>query len=211
MLTFELRHTNDEIMLVSDGSNWKTIGGEVFSYQRFRKKGSTPDRRNPASLVAGDAAGTFGMTQDVLYAIPFIVPSVDTFDLLSIRVMTAGAGSSARAGIYKDDGTIYPGARIVDSGALDCSTTGWKDASISVILQPGLYWLVVVCSATAPTVTSQLNQQSFPIFGLSNSASATTQGVGYSVAFTFAALPSTYPGSATVLTGAFPAICVRSA
>lgn len=75
-----------------------------------------------------------------LYASPIAVPRAINVQGLACWVNTAQAASNVRLGLYKaqEDGT--PGVLVADSGNIDSSTTGNKEATVDVALTPGWYW-----------------------------------------------------------------------
>lgn len=83
---------------------------------------------------------------DRIYAMPFNVPASRALTKLGFNVTTAVAGN-ARSGIYANAAADQPGARLVDGGQFDVSTTGVKEATISLSLASGLYWFVLHSSA----------------------------------------------------------------
>ena len=171
-----------------------------------RRTGTTADRWYPAGLVAAVAMTTGAPTANILRAMPLIVGKV-TLDRIAINVLTQVAGN-ARLGIYSDDGNCYPSSLILDAGAVDTGSTGVKAIEISRALPPGLYWLVLVGSA-APTIRVLDLTGCMPILGGGNTLTTTT-GVGWTVAFNYAALPATFPGgAAAILAAPVPAIFVR--
>lgn len=107
--------------------------------------------------VAGLYYGIYGgacngttttLTADRMYSLPFMVMAEETFDRICIHVSTAsGAGTKARLGIYYNDAG-KPGARLLDAGEVATDSTGSKEITISQVLPPGLYWLVVLAQST---------------------------------------------------------------
>lgn len=172
-----------------------------------RRTGTTADRWYPAGLVAAVAMTTGAPTANILRAMPLIVGKV-TLDGIAINVTTLTAGN-ARLGIYNDDGNVYPGSRILDAGAVDTGSAGVKAIGINQALQPGLYWLVIVSNA-ASTIRALSLTACMPILGVDNTLSV-TPGVGWSVAFNYAALPATFPSAAAAIVAIpIPAIFVRA-
>ena len=173
----------------------------------FRRMGATEDRWYCAGIDNATVLTTGAPTANVLRAMPFPKYRQRTLDRIAINVTTLTAGN-ARLGIYADDGNCYPGSRILDAGAVDTGTTGVKALTISQVLTPGLYWLVLVSNA-ASTIRALSVGGAIPILGLANDLS-TAPGVGWSVAFTYAALPATFPADAAAITAVpIPAIFVR--
>jgi len=172
----------------------------------FRRVGSTPNRWYCAGQVNALALTTSAPTANNLRALPFFTPKKITLDQIAINVTTLIAGK-ARLGIYNDDGTVYPGTLLLDAGEVDTGTTGVKAVAINQPLTAKLYWLVHVGNA-APTLRGVATGGLAHILGL-DSGLGTAPGVGYTAAFTYAALPASYPSGATVLTGTCTAIFVR--
>ena len=75
-----------------------------------------------------------------LWAAPFQVPRAMSIDRLAVEVMTLQAASTCRLGLYRANANGEPGVLVVDGGTVDTSTTGAKEATVDVALQPGLYW-----------------------------------------------------------------------
>jgi hypothetical protein len=74
---------------------------------------------------------------------------------IGIEVTTLQSGGLGRLGIYATSLTTgLPSTLILDAGTVDCSSTGFKEITISQALNPGRYWLAYVSqsSGTAPTV-----------------------------------------------------------
>lgn len=175
------------------------------------RTGSTNDRRYPAGGGSTcTAVATQAATANVLRVLPFIPPVDMTADRISCYVSTLLAGK-VRLGIYSNGANLYPDALLADSGELDTGTTGIKDATISVAMTKGtLYW-IGYCANAAATYRALAVAALIPIMGLLNNATP-TWGVGWTVGYTYAALPSSYPGSATILAaGSMPIVAVRAA
>ena len=90
-----------------------------------------------------------------IYA-PFWVGRTQSFDAVAVDVTVAGsAGSVVRLGVYKDDGTGWPGTLVVDAGTVDTATTGLKSitAGLGALtdLAPDLFWLFAASQGGATT------------------------------------------------------------
>ena len=155
------------------------------------------------------ALTTVAMAANYLYGFPFIVPIVQTFDRIAIRVSTLSAGN-CRLGIYISNGNAYPTALILDAGEVDTGSTGVKEININQTLQPGLYWLAIVVNAT-PTVIA-LAAGSQIVLGIDSSLTGSPY-VGWSKVFNYAALPNPYPDEASNITNTVgrPAVFLRKA
>lgn len=104
------------------------------------------------SALTTSVTGTFLLDDYAgqLTAAPFQVNEEKTWTEISIEVTTGGAGDVCHVGIYADSNGL-PGALIVDSGEIDCSSTGTKAVTISVTLAVGNYWLAILPDTSAAT------------------------------------------------------------
>jgi hypothetical protein len=166
---------------------------------------------------AATAFTTVTISANTLYASPFFVPEELRFDQIAINVTTAGAGGTvARVGIYKDGSTPstqgYPANLIpgTDVGELAVDTTGVKANAIDVTLPPGLYWLALVSSGAPALRGVGVASLDSEILGLGDDL-GTAPGVGYSVSYTYGALPSTFPSGASIYTSTVPLVALRRA
>jgi hypothetical protein len=89
------------------------------------------------------------------------------------------------------------------------ATTGMKEITgLNISLSANtLYWLVLVCNVAA-TVAAFAVVYLNALLGYPTTALNTVGFASYYVAFTYAALPTPYPGSATLNNAAFPKIAV---
>lgn len=155
--------------------------------------------------------GTAALTANVLYAMPLVLDRRMTINAIQINITTARAASNIRVGIYSDDGNLNPANLVLDAGSQASTATGTKffTTGIPVTLDAGVYWLVCVSNSN-PVIRGFAATGLNPILGL-DSAMGTALGLGYSVNFTFAALPSTFPIGSTILTATpLPYIGVRA-
>ena len=127
-----------------------------------------------------------------LLAVPIVLAKQTSFSEIGIYVETNAVGGKTRIGIYNDSG-FFPNSLILDSGELDCSTTGEKKTAISLTLDAGTYWLAFVCND---------NNLEFNHYrGAPAMLGTVAHGGDYSTdigdSFAFGALPATYPVAAT--------------
>jgi hypothetical protein len=137
---------------------------------------------------------------DTLVAVPFVIGLSAVLDRIAFNVTVLGAGSNARAGIYRATSprNVYPSGLVVDGGSISTATTGWKEANITTPLRPGLYWAAYLCSATAPSVNASGSSATIamqPLLGWTNTALPFNS---LRVAQAFGALPATFPGGAAL-------------
>lgn len=99
------------------------------------------------------SADTIGWT----WAVPIVVPVAMTIDRVACEVTTGGAGSTCRLGLYEWSANPNTATSLIaDGGTVDTSTTGAKEATISVVRQPGIVMAVVVWqSGSVPTLRGQ--------------------------------------------------------
>ena len=148
-----------------------------------------------------NALTTLTLTINTLYAIPILLPELHTATTINIEVTTQSAGNNLRMGIYSDLSGV-PDTLILDAGTVSLTGTGNKAISISQSLPMNWYWLALVANgAAAVRALSQTN--AMPMLGFS-SGTDTTIHVGWSVAFTYAALPSTFTSGGALMTTAAP-------
>ena len=216
----------EEVILMSDGTNWLSLARTTPTPNGYYFLGnSTNNRRYVAGLnpMCNNALLTSTSTPaaNTLWAMPFYVSKTTKFDTISFEVTTLIAAKNARCGIYSDNGNCYPGALIFDTGSVSVATTGVKDTTITAalqVLQPGLYWLTW---ETDSTVTLQIRilpgaGTCIGFAGIPNTMGTTSPGFAYSVAHTYGALPNPYTGSATLITTPsavgtpIPAVAMRS-
>jgi hypothetical protein len=209
-LTYILYPT-ESLIIECDGSNWQIISEPAPNPYYYRRAGGTANRRYLAGIgaVASPmAASTTGPVVNTLYALPFVVPRRQQFDLIECEVTTLGTGSNIRLGIYRDSGNCYPGGLLFDSGNLSAASTGIKSATITAAVQtfqPGLYWLTYENSATVPLIRMLNVGAANPwqaTLGFSSMSDTTsdTQGLGWTVAHTVGALPDPYTAGGTIRT-----------
>lgn len=182
-----------------------------LSITRFRKNGGyygatlhfaiTPTTQSISSINS-------------LRAFPFIVTKTQKFDRIAVRVTTAGgSGAVARLGIYADNGNLYPGAKILDAGEMSMEGTPpfIREATISVTLKPGLYWLAVITGgATGTAVAAIAPANAFALEGFDSTLTG-TPNLGYAATQTYGALPASYPTGAGGWTLNVPLIALRKA
>ncbi len=160
-----------------------------------------------SSPCNGSAISTAAIAANTLYAMPFIAEKEISINSIAMKVTTLGGASNIRFGIYSSL-NLYPNSLIVDSGSIPGTTIGIKSTVVNLTLPQGIYWLVCVCSATAPVVSGFTAAGLNSIMGLDNTLAAL--GLGYGVAFTFAALPASFPAGASIRTAIpFPLIAVH--
>ena len=166
------------------------------SIESHRNRGTSPLNLVYAGLANQSAFTTLSTTVDVLRAYAVVIGDGVAVDTLYVEATAIVANAVGRVGIYRNtaDGTIYPSSLVVESGEVALATAVVRSASVSAPLSPGLYWLAVLCGTAAPTLRAIGAGAMRPLCGLS---SALAIQFYYTVANAYAALPATFPESAT--------------
>ncbi len=150
-------------------------GGEVGTTARYLVGATTDSDSTETSEIA-----------DRLTAGPFLLRQDTVVDRIGVRVVTAQVSGSTRIGIYESLANGLPGALILDAGAVDTSTTGFKEATISLALPgPRMYWTAFVQAVSSVGLRSRNGGVSIG-FGTGGDAAGATS---VKRNFTFAALP----------------------
>lgn len=166
-----------------------------LSFLRIKKTG-----RYFGPFLTGGAVTTQSLASaNSLRVFPFFVPKTMRFDRIAIRVSTAATGATPRIrlGVYEDkgDGSVYPGALILDAGEVAVNTTGLKELAIDLTLKGGkLYWLALVGQDTTSLVAAAIPAADAlaTYLGLDNSLSGTPY-LGYAIVQTYGSLPVNFP------------------
>lgn len=131
------------------------IGAAPVAAGRNRRRTSGRYYTTPVTGITGIAP-----TQSRLRVYPHYIDEVggETFDRIASNVTAFAASAMLRWVIYADS-SGYPGALVLDTGAVGDATiaNGVKEATISQTLQPGRYWLGCVPQGGNPTLASVAN------------------------------------------------------
>ncbi len=193
----------DKDKLVSNllAKGWEDHLHPLVDWESYRRAGNYYCE---AVLPTDNLNFTKGLGVDLLYAYPFLVPVTQSFDRIACVVTTFAAGATIRIGIYEDDGSVYPGDLVVDSGELSGASSGLKETTLSETVTPGLYWLAIMAGTNNPTVRgSERHDRHYGILGYLDPSSGGGGGdypfEYYRSAIAYGALPASYPSSATPL------------
>ena len=137
--------------------------------------------------------------------VPFWVGRTKTFDQIAVDVTAAQAGSTIQLGIYGAGVGDQPLGLIVDAGAVDSSTTGFKTITLTgIVLQPGWHWLACLSLGAAPSFRA--NNISHPL--VTPSAGSTIYAFSAYSATGLTALPAVWISATTAPVG--PRILLRA-
>jgi len=174
----------------------------------YFQRGTTPNQiLYGAGLQNQTAFSTVTPGAGVIRAVPFQMSRAAILAKLYLNVTTgAGVGGVARCGIYRATSAPnqYPSSLVVDSGELDTSAIAVLSATVSAALAPGYYWAcwlggVANAAYSIPAVGGRQVQLGSP-------STIATLYNSISVAFAYAALPATFPGSAAAGTLSCPIV-----
>jgi hypothetical protein len=190
-------------------SNNINILSKTPSFEAYRRTGITNNRWYIANQISSAALGTMPLVANTLYAMPFIVSKTAIINDIGINVTAGITSALVRVGIYNELNG-YPRSLLKDAGTLAGDTIAFVSTTVSptLSLDPGIYWLVCVSGHT-PTIKAVQTTDSYPMLGFDDVAATQNVGVGWSVSFTMAALPSIFTAGAAVRTGVMPGVYVR--
>jgi len=175
-------------------------GGGTQALSSFRQTvGGTFGNRWYAASELGQTSTTAVFTQNFLYAVPFLSGNNTAIDGLGYNNDDITA-SNVRIGIYDTLSItdLYPNALIGASAVIPTgSAAGFKsDTALIVNLNPdSFYWAAMVCSVTLNQMRSMPIVNSYNFLGRPQPP-AGTMSSHIRVAFTYAALPATFPAGA---------------
>jgi len=173
----------------------------------FAKKGSYYRAGNTTGYSTGYIPATNRMYSQVI-----CFPEGITIDQLAIYIYTAAAaGGVARMGLYADNGALYPGQLIYDSGEISTTTTGPKTAappSPIVIAKATPFWTCLLCGVAVPKLKSS-NSSYQPTLGTDNVGEGWLFN-GFAASIAYGALPATHPAG-MLLWGMYDYVHIRLA
>lgn len=210
--TNEYLRSGTHLKVESDGANWIVIDRSPLQPMR---KGTT------ANLAI--CGGTIGVLQyatatsttlpaiNTLYAVPILIENTTKFDVITFRIGTVSTAGVARMGIYRDDGNMYPGTLLFDTGSLDTTVTGGaapRSVSVTIsntapsnqVFSPGVYWLTWECGVDAPQIKVISAIANTFSFGFDRNVSNGNPYFCYTVAHTFGALPDPFTAGGAQMT-----------
>jgi hypothetical protein len=139
-------------------------------------------------LASGDMTASMALTAGRLYTVMWPLARGVRCDRFAVYVNDAAAGKVCRLGLYRDNGSYYPGALLLDGGEVDVSTTGTKEVEVSIELDAGMYWIACL-SDGAPGV-----RYTYQGLGLKGSSSVPRFSyAGYRKDIGYGALPDPFP------------------
>lgn len=119
-----------------------------------------------------------------------------TIDRLGFEVTTVGEnGCAFRPGVYADSGNLYPGALLLDAGAVPADAaagTGIKEITVSLVIPAGVVWFGGA-NQGAPTTRPALRMVSgSPPVGTDVSTGSSANQASWNQGSVTGALPTTF-------------------
>lgn len=205
--TINMTHVDEIVTVQSNGANWDTVFGfDPSEPQDYFIRGSTT--RWYGKAIDQTASSILVSVGSTLRASPWIVPHTIEINRIQFEISTASnpTTTTCRVGIYTNNGNIYPLKLLSATEFLSADTTaGVKTSSIfgsPLTITKGLYWMAWTCGTSAttqPTFRADPVGAIAPVLGVISTMGANPAGTAYTVAFTYGALPATYPAGATIL------------
>ncbi|MEM5854469.1 MAG: hypothetical protein QW228_08950 [Candidatus Aenigmatarchaeota archaeon] len=158
---------------------------EIYSYRRAARY---------HTMAFGGATGTLAVGANTLRVLPFLVAKTTRFDRIAIHVTTAASGTTVLLGMY-DDENVYPKNLIASFGTVDSASTGLRELSINLTLEPGLYWLALISNGN-PTLGGVAASACPAILG--GTTPNETPANSYYITQTTQTLPHPFPNGASV-------------
>lgn len=146
--------------------------------------------------------GTVALVASTLYGVITEIPRDITIDQLVIEVTTKVDATAARIGIYEVGTNLYPGALLLDGGAVSTAAVAVVTATVDKKVPKGVYFMAILSNgaATLRRVTGSARQDQ--ILGV-NPASLSSGYIGWSVSQAYGALPDPFTaGGALIAAGA---------
>jgi hypothetical protein len=204
--SMNLTHQDQIVKVISDGSNWKTIGFNPSEPVDYFMRGSTTAWYGNAILPTNSSI--IISTPSTLRVTPWVVPHTITINEIQAEISSPAnpTTTTCHIGIYRDNGNVYPQTLVSGSDVNTfTTTTSVKTLTFGtpITLTKGLYWQAWTCgtaATTQPTFRANTVDVIPPVLGYVSTMGAKGFGTAYTVSFTYGSLPTTYPSGATILT-----------
>lgn len=147
----------------------------------------------PASPSGMSTSNVLG--NNALRVVPWVITKPWSLTRIGAEITAVGeAGSKYRLGIYADNGFGYPGALVVDAGLIAGDVVGAAEQTVSLTLQPGIYWIggvVQLAPTTQPTLRVIASWVPPIPINLGSTAPFNVSVMGYQLGNVSGPLPST--------------------
>lgn len=126
--------------------------------------------------VAPGTAGTRVVTASRVYYVLFSNPVETTWTRIGVRVGTGVTSSLTRLGVYEVGDTGLPTNLLQDFGTVSTASAGDKELTISYTMDPGSYYLALVCDS-AVTFAGHLTEASSAAYMFGASSTTVSAGI----------------------------------
>jgi hypothetical protein len=132
-----------------------------------------------------------------IYYVPFIVRATTTFTKIGCNLTVGATGWNLLMAVFGSNPAnpgVPSGTPIANSGNISTTTTGEKEGTINITLQPGIYWLAIQCSSAITVTGEDIAGKTTSVAMLGSSSGATGEATHYTkdIAYASYASPS-YP------------------
>jgi hypothetical protein len=118
--------------------------------EALRRRGHVPLSGVWLPLVTGTGFGS-ASADPTAYFYPLRSGRGGTLDRIGFRVTTSDVSATVRVALYASLPNGRPGARLFRSDPIACTTTGIKEATLDIELEPNtLYWVGFLASTEDP-------------------------------------------------------------
>ena len=185
--SMNLTHQDQLVKVISDGSNWKTIGFNPSEPVDYFKRGSTTAWYGNAILPTN--SNIIISTPSTLRATPWVVPHTLTISEIQAEIAIAAnpTTTTCHIGIYRDNGNVYPQTLVTGSDVGTFTTTASVKTltfGTPITLTKGLYWESWTCgtaATTQPTFRANTVDAIPPVLGYVSTMGAKGFGTAYTV------------------------------
>lgn len=197
----------DYLPIVHDNQTNKVAVEDLLRFA-LRAIPKVAGRYYGGDLVGNNFNAGSALSTNTLYGCHIILPERKTLAALATRITTAIDGAKVRMGLYEVDlSTMLPTTLVAGTDAAEVTLVGVgaQDAATtpSVAIEPGIYCLAFITNQaiSAPVSSTSASEPGLGFASPSASVNA-APGLRVSSAFTYAALPSTWPSPAIAVSGA---------
>lgn len=206
----------------ANGVSWQnaaTVSGALVASNNLSDVASAQTSRNNLSVSGGAnipsfyplldgtkyylnnaGSGFSALSLGYHYVYPVVFEKNITITKIAVHITTAAASSTFRLGVYQDNGSLYPGTLLSDSGDISSATTGLKSYTFSpsaLSLAKGIYWYGIVCSSGSVVfVNASSYVYSIPLYAPNTGLNSTLYTANYR-AVGYGAFPNPWPSTGT--------------
>jgi hypothetical protein len=153
----------------------------------------------PAMFQVAGGLSIINAVKDNIWALPILSLRGAVIDQIGFTQIGL-ASKNVRVALYRSTATpgdIYPDVLILDSGDITVTVTGDYKVPFFAQLEPSIvYWLCVMVDTNTVSMTAPNNgSQCVPVLGFPDDNLGQPPGIGFSVPFTYAPYPVSFPAS----------------